>query len=59
MTCVQEYHYRKLFGLSKKEMQEEPLDDVTINFKIAHFLSKKQEADHAIVEEKVKRGVKT
>jgi len=59
MSRVQEYHYRKLFGLSKVEMLAEPMDDVEINFKIAHFLSKKQEADHAIVEEKVKRGVKT
>lgn len=43
-----------MFGLSKAEMAEEPLEDIAINFKIEKFLSKKQEAEHAMMEERAK-----
>lgn len=38
-----EYHYRKIFGLSSLEMQDEPLDKFFINLKIAEFENKKLE----------------
>ena len=56
MLAYQEYAYRKMFGLSKREMAEEPMEDVMVNFKLEELLAKKQRADRAIVEEKVRRS---
>lgn len=51
---VQEFSYRKLFHLSKKDMLDEPMEDVTINLKIQQFIHKKQETENAIMEKKAK-----
>ncbi len=59
MLVYQEFAYRRLFGLSKREMMEEPMEDVIVNFKLQELLSKKEEGDRAIMEEKAKRGMKT
>jgi hypothetical protein len=40
---VREYHYRKLFGLSKAQMAREPLEDVYINEIINNEYYKKDE----------------
>lgn len=56
MLAYQEYAYRRIFGLSKREMMEEPMEDVVTNFKLQQLLSKKDEADRGIMEEKAKRN---
>lgn len=57
MLAYQEYAYRRIFGLSKREMAEEPMEDVTINLKLHELVSKNAEANRAIVEEKARRGI--
>lgn len=59
MDRVTEFQYRRLFGLSKKEMGEEPFEDVAINLKIQNLLTKKEQRDRDIVEMKAERGMKT
>ncbi len=57
MTVYQEYAYRRMFGLSKAEMAEEPMEDVLVNQKLVQLLSKKEEGDRVIMDEKAKRGM--
>lgn len=45
-----------MFGLSKAEMAEEPMEDVTINFKINQLIGKKQESENAMMEERAKNN---
>lgn len=59
MNCIEEYHYRKVFGLSKAEMAEEPLEDVAINFKIIDLLAKKEKRENAIMKQKQQHGIQT
>lgn len=40
---INEYHYRKEFGLSKEEMLNEPMEDVVTNSKIMEFINIKEE----------------
>lgn len=56
MMAYQEFAYRRMFGLSKREMMEEPMEDVVTNFKLQQLLSKKEDAERAIMEEKAKRN---
>lgn len=42
-NTLQEYQYRKVFGLSKAEMLNEPLKDFIINSKIMTFVSELEE----------------
>lgn len=58
MLKLQEFTYRRLMHLNKEEMAKEPLEDITINLKIHQLQARKQQADHAIMEEKMKRGMK-
>jgi len=56
MMAYQEFAYRRMFGLSKREMMEEPMEDVVTNFKLQQLLSKKEDAERVIMEEKAKRN---
>lgn len=56
MLAYQEFAYRRMFGLSKREMAEEPMEDVMTNFKIQELISKKERAERAIVERKAAKG---
>ena len=42
---ISEFHYRKLFGLSKQQMLDEPLDDYFTNLFIQETLSSKEEQE--------------
>ena len=55
--AYQEYEYRRIFHLSKREMAEEPIEDVAINFKIQEFISKKEHRERVIMEQKAKHGM--
>lgn len=55
---VQEYQYRTLFNLSKQEMMDEPMDDVTVNLEIARLIAKKERGNQSLLEQKAKRGVR-
>lgn len=55
MTRVQEYAYRKEFGLSKAEMAEEPIEDIVINQEIIRLINKKQQREQSILEAQAKR----
>lgn len=52
LNAYREYRYRKMFGLSKREMAEEPLEDMIINEKLSQIVAKKQSIDHAMIEKK-------
>lgn len=52
----QEFSYRKMFGLSKREMMEEPMEDVVINFKLNQLVNRKQESENAMMEERAKNN---
>lgn len=56
MSRYEEFAYRQMFHLSKEEMANEPMEDVIINFKINEFVNRKQEMDHAIMEERAKQN---
>lgn len=55
---IQEYHYRKMFHLSKADMDAEPVEDVAFNTKIVGLLQQKKEKEHAIMEMKAKMNAK-
>lgn len=42
-NTLQEYQYRKTFGLSKAEMVSEPLKDFIVNSKIMTFVAELEE----------------
>lgn len=42
---VAEYNYRKLFGLSKKEFNEEPVSDFIANAKIAQIYAQREKME--------------
>ena len=54
MSKYQEFAYRKMFKLSKRDMMEEPMEDVTINLKLNQLVGQKQESENAIMEERAK-----
>jgi hypothetical protein len=56
MTKLQEFSYRKMFKLSKEDMMNEPMEDVTINFRINQLLNRKQESENAMMEERAKNS---
>lgn len=47
-----------MFGLSKEEMANEPMEDVTINFKLNQLVNRKQESENAMMEERAKGNSK-
>jgi hypothetical protein len=53
-----EYHYRKLFGLSYREMSEEPIDAIRINLYIEKLLKLREERENEKIKEKKKSGRK-
>lgn len=46
-----------MFGLSKEQMMDEPLEDILINQQIDQYLQLKAQKDNAIMEQKTKRGL--
>lgn len=58
MSRYKEFAYRKMFHLSKEDMMNEPIEDVEINLKLNYLLSRKQEQDNAMMEERAKHGSK-
>lgn len=48
--AITEYHYRKMFGLSKAEMLKEPIRDIERNLLIDQLLGEKQKQKRAIME---------
>lgn len=51
---INEYDYRKTFGLSKRQMLEEPLEDYYLNQYIQRKLNQKEEVDIKKAENKAK-----
>jgi hypothetical protein len=45
MSKLEEFSYRKIFHLSKRQMAEEPLEDVVINLKLAQLTNRKTQMD--------------
>lgn len=43
---INEYNYRKTFGLSYEQMMEEPLDSVIINNEIMKAVNQKEKDEH-------------
>lgn len=58
MLKYQEFAYRKYFHLSKKQMDEEPIDDFAANLELMRLIEKKSESDQALLEEKSRHGVR-
>lgn len=55
MAKRQEFFYRKMFHLSKKEMAEEPLEDFYLNLKIHGLEVRREIQDQKIAEAKSRR----
>jgi hypothetical protein len=45
MNKLQEFVYRKMFHLTKRQMAEEPLEDIVINLKLNHIIELKQKSE--------------
>lgn len=45
LQALQEYQYRKIFGLSKKEMLQEPVKDFITNSRIHSLIKKAEERE--------------
>ena len=45
-----------MFKLSKEDMANEPMEDVTINFRINQLLNRKAESENAMMEERAKNS---
>lgn len=55
MNALNEYHYRKTFGLSKAEMLAEPISDYLLNSKISSLLAEKEESEYKKAESVAKK----
>jgi len=47
---MQKYLYRKLFGLSAEEMENEPIDDFFTNLKIYAWIEEKKQREQRMAE---------
>lgn len=52
LAKINEYAYRKEFGLSKKQYLEEPMEDVVVNQEIMEILGEIAKAKQRLAEKK-------
>lgn len=58
MNKMIEVHYRKLFHLTKAEMQQETMEDVMTNLQIERLLNKRQEFEEKAAKMRADRAGK-